>query len=71
MRAMLARGWKRANKSLKLDELWKDEEGLGTLELVLIAAVLIIMAILFKDWILEFLGNLMDSVEGKSESIFE
>jgi Flp pilus assembly pilin Flp len=51
--------------------LWEDEEGLGTLELVLIAAVLIIVAIFFKDWILEFLGNLMDSVEGKAEDVFE
>ncbi|MFC5401504.1 Flp1 family type IVb pilin [Cohnella soli] len=68
---MLSIQWKRAINALKLGELWEDEDGLGTLELVLIAAVLIIMAILFKDWILEFLGNLMDSVEGKSESIFE
>jgi Flp pilus assembly pilin Flp len=51
--------------------LWRDEEGLSTLELVLIAAVLIIVAILFKDWILEFLGELMDSVEGKADSVFE
>ncbi len=51
--------------------LWRDEEGLSTLELVLIAAVLIIVAILFKDWILEFLGELMESVEGKADSVFE
>ncbi|QJD87403.1 Flp1 family type IVb pilin [Cohnella herbarum] len=54
-----------------VSDLWEDEEGLGTLELVLIAAVLIIVAIFFKDWILEFLGNLMDSVEGKAEDVFE
>lgn len=54
-----------------IDSLWEDEEGLGTLELVLIAAVLIIVAIFFKDWILEFLGNLMDSVEGKADDVFE
>ncbi|QMV43360.1 Flp1 family type IVb pilin [Cohnella cholangitidis] len=53
------------------DSLWNDEEGLGTLELVLIAAVLIIVAIFFKDWILEFLGNLMDSVEGKADDVFK
>ncbi|RKP53814.1 multidrug transporter [Cohnella endophytica] len=54
-----------------LGALWRDEEGLGTLELVLIAAVLIIVAIFFKDWILEFIGNLMDSIEGKSDSLFK
>lgn len=50
---------------------WRDERGIGTLEIVLIAAVLIMVAIFFKDWILEFLGNLMDSVEGKAETVFE
>ncbi|WP_256760700.1 Flp1 family type IVb pilin [Cohnella sp. WQ 127256] len=54
-----------------IGSIWEDEEGLGTLELVLIAAVLIIVAILFKDWILEFMGNLMDSVEGKADEVFK
>lgn len=49
----------------------KDEEGIGTLEIVLIAAVLILVAILFKDWIMDFLGDLMGQAEEKSESIFE
>lgn len=51
--------------------LWRDERGIGTLEIVLIAAVLIMVAIFFKDWIMEFLGNLMDSVEGEAENVFE
>ena len=54
-----------------LGSLWRDERGIGTLEIVLIAAVLIIVDIFFKDWILEFLGELMDSVEGKADDIFE
>lgn len=54
-----------------MGSFWKDERGIGTLEIVLIAAVLIMVAIFFKDWIMEFLGNLMDSVEGKAETIFE
>ncbi|WP_239614770.1 Flp1 family type IVb pilin [Cohnella mopanensis] len=52
------------------DSIWKDEEGLGTLELVLIAAVLIILAIFFKDWIMEFLGELMGKVEGQADEVF-
>ncbi len=54
-----------------VSSLWRDERGIGTLEIVLIAAVLIMVAIFFKDWIMEFLGNLMDSVEGKAETVFE
>jgi hypothetical protein len=50
---------------------WRNERGIGTLEIVLIAAVLIMVAIFFKDWIMEFLGNLMDSVEGKAQTVFE
>ena len=61
--------YRRGTKALGL--LWRDEKGIGTLEIVLIAAVLIMVAIFFKDWILEFLGELMDSVEGKADDIFE
>ncbi|MCC3375522.1 Flp1 family type IVb pilin [Cohnella sp. REN36] len=50
--------------------LWKDESGLGTLEIVLIAAVIIAIAILFRDWIMDFLGGLFEKVEGKSDSFF-
>lgn len=49
----------------------KEEDGIGTLEIVLIAAVLILVAILFKDWIMDFLSDLMGTAEEKSESIFE
>lgn len=55
----------------KLAECWSNEEGIGTLEIVLIAAVLILVAILFKDWIMDFLRGLMDQAEGKAGTIFE
>jgi hypothetical protein len=54
-----------------IGSLWRDEEGIGTLEIVLIAAVLIMVALFFKDWIMDFLGNLMNSVEGKADTIFK
>jgi Flp pilus assembly protein TadG len=50
---------------------WRNDEGIGTLEIVLIAAVLILVAILFKDWIMNFLRSLMDSAEGKAGTIFD
>ncbi|MBB6674781.1 Flp1 family type IVb pilin [Cohnella nanjingensis] len=49
---------------------WRDKEGLGTLEIVLIAAVIIAVALLFREWILDFLGGLFEKVEGKSDSFF-
>ncbi|MDI4647249.1 Flp1 family type IVb pilin [Cohnella hashimotonis] len=54
----------------KLNAFWRNEEGLGTLEIVLIAAVIIAIAVLFKDWILEFLDRLFGKVEDKSDSFF-
>ncbi|MBW5447082.1 multidrug transporter [Cohnella sp. CFH 77786] len=50
---------------------WKEEDGIGTLEIVLIAAVLILVAILFKDWIMQFLRDLMGTAEEKAGTIFE
>lgn len=50
---------------------WRDERGIGTLEIVLIAAVLILVAILFKDWIIGFIKDLMGSAEDKAGTIFD
>jgi hypothetical protein len=49
---------------------WKNEKGIGTLEIVLIAAVLIMVALLFKDWIMAFIDEMMTSVEGKAKDVF-
>lgn len=54
-----------------IGSIWRDEKGIGTLEIVLIAAVLIMVALFFKDWIMGFIGKLMDSVEGKAGTIFK
>ena len=43
----------------KIRKFWREEEGLGTLEIVLIIAVVIILALLFKDWIINLLQKLM------------
>ncbi|CAI6079165.1 Flp1 family type IVb pilin [Cohnella sp. JJ-181] len=54
----------------KLTAFWRNKEGLGTLEIVLIAAVIIAIAVLFRDWILDFLERLFGKVEDKSDSFF-
>lgn len=41
-----------------IQAFWTDEEGLGTLELLLIVAVLVIVAIAFRKWILNFIKQL-------------
>jgi len=50
---------------------WLDgEEGIGTLEVVLIAAVVIILVVLFKDWITGFLTDLFGRVENEADRLF-
>lgn len=48
----------------------KEEEGMGTVEIVLIIAVLVAIALLFKDKITGFvekaLGNIFDGLEGET-----
>ncbi|SFS47379.1 Flp1 family type IVb pilin [Paenibacillus sp. BC26] len=49
---------------------WEDEDGLGTLEIVLIIAVVIILALLFKDWIIALMEKLMGDADDKANEIF-
>ncbi|MDQ6420324.1 Flp1 family type IVb pilin [Paenibacillus sp. LHD-117] len=55
-------GWK---------SFWRNEQGLGTLEIILIIAVVIIIALLFKDWIIELIENLMGKADDEANRIFE
>ncbi|KTD85386.1 Flp1 family type IVb pilin [Paenibacillus etheri] len=50
---------------------WKDEEGLGTLEMILIIAVLIAVVLLFKDKIQEVVEALIKTAGEKSQEVFE
>lgn len=49
----------------------KDEEGLGTLEMILIIAVLIAVVLLFKDKIQEVVEALIKTAGEKSQEVFE
>ena len=44
---------------------WKrwlsDERGIGTLEIILIVAVIVIIAVAFRKWILAWIQKLFDS----------
>ncbi|QNK59699.1 Flp1 family type IVb pilin [Paenibacillus sp. PAMC21692] len=50
---------------------WRNDQGLGTLEIILIIAVVIIIALLFKDWIIELIENLMGKADDEANRIFE
>ena len=45
-----------------LKRFWQEEEGFGTIELVLLIGVLIAIALLFKDRVTKFVTDLMDKI---------
>nr|WP_154958496.1 Flp1 family type IVb pilin [Paenibacillus xylanexedens] len=55
----------------KVAAFWKEEEGLGTLELILIIGVIIIIALIFKDQIKKLVTRLLVNVSSKSDEFFE
>lgn len=45
----------------------KEEEGLGTVEMVLLIAVLVGLALIFKDSIIAFVKKILDQITGQSD----
>ena len=43
-------------------QFWQEEDGMGVVEIVMIIAALMCLALLFKEKIVKFGGLLMDSV---------
>ncbi|PQP82793.1 hypothetical protein C0Q44_15515 [Paenibacillus sp. PCH8] len=54
----------------KVNAFWKEEDGLGTLELILIIGVIIIIALIFKDQITKLITSLLGKVDTKSNEFF-
>ncbi|OMF68077.1 Flp1 family type IVb pilin [Paenibacillus sp. FSL R5-0766] len=54
----------------KVNVFWEEEDGLGTLELILIIGVIIIIALIFKDQITALIKSLLSKVDTKSNEFF-
>ncbi|HBU80190.1 MULTISPECIES: Flp1 family type IVb pilin [Paenibacillus] len=54
----------------KVTGFWKEEDGLGTLELILIIGVIIIIALIFKNQISALITSLLSKVDTKSNEFF-
>ncbi|MEK4074519.1 Flp1 family type IVb pilin [Paenibacillus amylolyticus] len=54
----------------KVSAFWKEEDGLGTLELILIIGVIIIIALLFRKEIERIVTGLLNKVDTKSNDFF-
>ncbi|MFA1819791.1 Flp1 family type IVb pilin [Virgibacillus oceani] len=42
---------------------WDDEEGIETIEILLILSVLIVIALMFRDRIMDWIDSLFDTIE--------
>lgn len=48
---------------------WKEESGLGTLEILLIVAVLVAIAIVFRKWIISWVNSLFEKSQHEMDQI--
>ncbi|MEF3351723.1 Flp1 family type IVb pilin [Paenibacillus sp. GYB006] len=55
----------------KMIRFWKEEDGLGTLEMILIIGVIIVIGLIFKNQITAIVNKLLDQVNTKSEQFFK
>ncbi|REK75670.1 Flp1 family type IVb pilin [Paenibacillus paeoniae] len=55
----------------RMKGFWRKEEGIGTLEIILIIAVIIIIAFIFKNWIISLVNSLLGKADSKAEKIFD
>lgn len=44
-------------------KFWNDEEGIETIEILLILSVLIVIALLFRDRIMDWVNGLFDTID--------
>ena len=54
----------------ELREFWKDEQGVGVIELVLVSAVLIGLVIIFKKQITTLLQNIFKEINSQSKEVY-
>lgn len=48
-----------------MKQFWEEEDGMGTVEIVMIIAALMCIALLFRKQIFDFAKNIMDKVFSK------
>ena len=54
----------------EIREFWKDEQGVGVIELVLVLVVLIGLLIIFKKQITTLLQNIFKEINSQSKEVY-
>lgn len=55
----------------KMKGLWRDERGLGMLEMILIIAVIVIIAIVFRTQLKAIVESLLGKAKTKTENFMD
>ena len=50
---------------VKLQEIWNREEGMGTIEIVLIIVILIALVLMFKSTVVEFVSGILEKISSQ------
>jgi hypothetical protein len=56
-------------KGAQMVELLRTEDGIGTVEMILILVVLIGLVLIFKDKLNSLVGDIFDTIKSKSGSV--
>ncbi|MBS7141786.1 MAG: hypothetical protein KH110_16085 [Clostridiales bacterium] len=54
----------------EIREFWKDEQGVGVIELVLVLVVLIGLVIIFKKQITTLIQNIFKEINSQSKEVY-
>lgn len=49
-------------------KLMKDDSGMGTLEIIIIIAVLVALALVFRNFIMDMAGMIFDKIKAKTDA---
>lgn len=55
----------------RMGELWREEDGLGMLEMILIIAVIVIIAVIFRKELKAIVENLLSKADKKTDSFMD
>lgn len=67
----ILRNWNRKEKNMKnlWYRFWKEEDGIGVVEMILILVVLIGLVIIFKSQLTTLVNNIFDKITSQSGTI--
>ncbi|GIP54816.1 MULTISPECIES: Flp1 family type IVb pilin [Paenibacillus] len=55
----------------KMKSFWRNEDGLGMLEMILIIAVIVIIAVIFRTQLKEIVTSLLGKAKSKTENFMD